>query len=50
MTELCWACGKENKVKDMVFSKERYICSTKECLLAAFEKTAEELELILYRK
>ncbi len=41
----CWVCDKEKAVTDMVFTYDRYICDTSECLLGAFEMVAEELEM-----
>ena len=41
----CWVCDKENAVKDMVYSYDRYICNTKDCLHRSFETVAEELEM-----
>ena len=44
--EQCWVCDKEKPIEDMVFTADRYICNTLECLLSAFEKSVEEYELI----
>ncbi len=40
----CWVCDKEKSIPDMVFTYDRYVCDTKECLLGAFEMMAEEVE------
>ncbi len=48
-TEMCWVCDREKPIKDMVFSADRYICNTKECLLGAFEAVTVGHQLTLGR-
>jgi hypothetical protein len=45
-TEFCWVCDAEKPIEDLVFTADRYVCDTKECLLGAFEKSIEEHNLI----
>ncbi len=40
----CWVCDAVKPIEDMVFSYDRHICSTLECLLGAFEMMAEANE------
>ena len=48
-TEMCWVCDREKPISEMVFSGDRYICDTKECLLGAFEMVVEGHQLTLSR-
>ena len=47
--ETCWVCDAEKNVEDMVFTADRYVCNTKECLLGAFEQSVEERDFIAGR-
>lgn len=49
ITEFCWVCDAEKSIQNMVYTGDRYICDTKECLLGAFEKSVAEHDMIAGR-